>query len=144
MLELSQLFSNVELVMEASKELGKSLEASRAEAGVYAAIGEVFLSQVDYLVPVYANYCSNQQTALATLERLKTKKKMAKFLAVCFFLFSSLIAPAWKPHSCHANSFGRKQSRLKRLEGWSWRPSSSCPCRGSANTPFCSRYVTAI
>lgn len=81
MLELSQLFSNMELVMEASKELGKALEASRAEAGVYAAIGEVFLSQVDYLVPVYANYCSNQQTALSTLERLKTKKKMAKFLA---------------------------------------------------------------
>jgi len=81
LLELSQLFSNVELVMEASKELGKALEASRAEAGVYAAIGEIFLSQVDYLVPVYANYCSNQQTALSTLERLKNKKKMAKFLA---------------------------------------------------------------
>lgn len=35
---------------------------------------------MDELIPVYTNYCSNQQTALDTVEKLKAKsKKFQKF-----------------------------------------------------------------
>jgi len=80
MLDASLLFSNIELVHEASKDLSKKLEDHELDVGEYAAVGEVVLSQIDYLTPVYINYCSNHQTALGIYNKIKTKKKVAKFL----------------------------------------------------------------
>ena len=86
MLEISQIFSNIELVKDASKDLCKYFGEIVHEFEEYSAVGEVFLAKVDELVPIFANYGSNQRTAQNTFDRLKNKKKFAKFLNVCLFI----------------------------------------------------------
>ena len=87
MLELSQLFANVEIIYEYCKDLSKILEDHITTNQEFSAVGEIFLSQVDNMAPAYSNYCSNQQTATNTLDRLKGRKKFVKFLSVIFIYF---------------------------------------------------------
>jgi nitrite reductase/ring-hydroxylating ferredoxin subunit len=80
-LDFSRIFSNIELVMLAAQDVSRALEARRRKSGIngISGIGDIFLSRVDDLIPVYSNYCSHQGEALAALEKAKTKKPFVQF-----------------------------------------------------------------
>eukprot|EP01094_Clydonella_sp_ATCC50884_P029032 TRINITY_DN8932_c0_g1_i1.p1 TRINITY_DN8932_c0_g1~~TRINITY_DN8932_c0_g1_i1.p1 ORF type:complete len:616 (-),score=137.67 TRINITY_DN8932_c0_g1_i1:259-2106(-) len=83
-LEHSHIFSNLEILTLTTLDVAKALESRKRMSSVngISGIGDIFLSKVDELIPVYSNYCSHQKEALETLERLKFKEKKA-FLQFC-------------------------------------------------------------
>ena len=90
LLEISQLFANVEIILEYCKEMYKSLEEHIKIHQGYSAVGEIFLAQVDNMIPAYSNYCSNAQTSSTILDRLTKRKKFSRFLMARSFSLSLL------------------------------------------------------
>jgi RhoGEF domain/SOS1/NGEF-like PH domain len=74
---LSHLFSNIELIEMASADLLKAFEAKVMECddAKEVCVGELFLSQIETLLPIYTPYCLNQAQAVETYERLMAQKK---------------------------------------------------------------------
>lgn len=90
LLELGEIFSNVEIVHMQNAELARELKAQFEEAVSAASsaypdvcIGQLFLEHVRELIPIYTPYCLNQGRSVATFERCSTSKKFTAFTKLC-------------------------------------------------------------
>lgn len=97
MLELGQIFSNVEIIAMANGELLRDLEGlimgmdKQSHVGKDVCIGAVFLQHVRNLIPIYTPYCLNQSKCVATYEKVIASKKFSSFAS---FVQDSLADPA--------------------------------------------------
>lgn len=74
--EFGMLFSNIEIIEQANTELLAELEKLVMETDDILGLcfGEVFLRNIENLLPIYTPYCLNQAQSVETYEKLMTKK----------------------------------------------------------------------
>eukprot|EP00010_Vexillifera_abyssalis_P004671 CAMPEP_0201561612 /NCGR_PEP_ID=MMETSP0173_2-20130828/78888_1 /ASSEMBLY_ACC=CAM_ASM_000268 /TAXON_ID=218659 /ORGANISM="Vexillifera sp., Strain DIVA3 564/2" /LENGTH=673 /DNA_ID=CAMNT_0047976125 /DNA_START=816 /DNA_END=2837 /DNA_ORIENTATION=- len=81
MLEMGELFSNVEIIAMSNEELLVDLKrlVDNQKEGEDLCIGKTFLPHVKNLIPIYTPYCLNQTKCVETFERVSSSKKCKAF-----------------------------------------------------------------
>ena len=88
LLEMGDIFCNVEILAMSNVDLSKSLRETFQQAQAAStspdsypdvSIGPIFLSHVRELIPIYTPYCLNQTKSVATFERVSASKKFSGF-----------------------------------------------------------------
>ncbi|MDP2437153.1 MAG: RhoGEF domain-containing protein, partial [archaeon] len=76
LMDFMMLFSNIEIIEQTNRELLKTLQDLVGSSTDILAlcIGDVFLRQIEELLPVYTPYCLNQAQSVETYDRLMSKK----------------------------------------------------------------------